>query len=194
MIPYKINDETVQVPSNWDDLSFNQWEQINKLTVNDFIKLASIVLNIDYEQLSKAKIENAEELVDYLQFIYAPIETESRPLKLGEYDIPEDITFESLAQFEDMRKTLNEALTKIDSEKDIFKIVPVIAEYYPQWCAIYLQKVRDGSYDYKKALDMIPTIKELPCTDVIAVGTFFFYRQANLLVNTLKTFRKPSPQ
>lgn len=180
MIPYLINDISVQVPSSWDDITFNQWSEVAKLTTNDRIKLVSIVLNMDEAGLRKAKLENVEELYRTLEFIHEPCEITDQPIKIKDWTIPKDITFECLAQFEDMRKTFDEAITKIvlteDGKIDQLKTIPAIAEYFPTWCAIYCQKLKDGEYDYEKATYMIDEIKEAPCVEVISVGSFFFYR------------------
>jgi len=198
MIPYLINNISVQVPSSWDDLSFNQWAQIAKVTTNDRIKVASICLGLCESDMRKARLENVETLYSTLEFINEPCEMITEPVKVKEWDIPKDITFQSLGQFEDMRQTFDKALAQViktpEGTIDILQTIPAIAEYFPLWCAIYCQKVRDGEYDYEKASFLSEELKEASCIEVLSAGSFFFYKLTTLFAPTRPSSRKPLPQ
>src|SRR5688572_16573404 len=113
MIPYLINGLSTQVPSSWDDLSFNQWAKLAKVTTNDKIKVAAIVLKMEEAEVRKSTLENVEQLYLDLEFIMEPCEMVTEPINVKEWDIPKDITFQSLGQFEDMRQTFNKALEHV---------------------------------------------------------------------------------
>ncbi len=198
MIPYFINGESIQVPSSWDDLTFTQWQQLAKVTTNDRIKVAAICLKMDEAELRKSTLENVEVLYSTLEFINEPCEMITDPVKVKDWDIPKDITFQSLGQFEDMRQTFDKALAQViktpEGTIDILQTIPAIAEYFPLWCAIYCQKVRDGEYDYEKASFLAEELKETSCIEVLSAGSFFFYKLTTLFAPTKPSSRKPLPQ
>lgn len=181
MIQFKINGKKVQVCSTWNDLTLNQYLQVQKLK-DDFLQLVSICSGLDYEILKKAEIVGLESVIESVKFVSKPPEIPSSVSKIGKYTIPLDskgqfnIQYKRLDQFEDMRKIMSGC-------KDIGSIT----EAYPQFVAIYLQPIRDGEYNYSKAMAMVDEVRELPALPVISLGSFFLIRLLSLSSGTAKT-------
>jgi hypothetical protein len=188
MIQFKLNGKKVQVATSWDDLSFNQYLQIQKLK-DDYLQLVSVCSGIDYEILKKAEIIGLESVLEAVKFISKPPVIPETVSKIGKYTIPVDskgqfnVQFKRLDQFEDMRKIMANA-------KDIHSVT----DSFPQYLAIYLQHIRDGEYSYQKAMDMVPEIRELPALQVISLGSFFLIKLLNLSSGTAKTSQSTAPK
>lgn len=186
MIHFKLNGKKVQVASSWEDLTLNQYLQVQKLK-DDFLQLVSICIGLDYELLKKAEITGLESVLEAVRFVSQPPEIPSSVPKLGKYTIPLDskgqfnIQYKRLDQFEDMRKIMSGC-------KDIGSIT----EAYPQFVAIYLQPIRDGQYQFSKAMDMVEEVRELPALQVISLGSFFLIRLLSLSNGTPKTSQNTS--
>jgi len=189
MIQFKLNGKKLNIPSSWEDLSFNQYLQIMQPN-NDYLKVVSIVSGLDYEYLKKAEIIGLEAIIQALTFLNKPPVIPTSVPKIGKYKLPLDvkgqfnIQFKRLDQFEDMRKVMAKDST-----------LQGITESYPVYVAIYLQAIRDGEYSYSKAIAMVDEIKEMPALEVISAGSFFLIKQLSLLTGTplksLNTALKP---
>jgi hypothetical protein len=182
---FTINGKPIEITDSWAKTTFGQYLRIMKLN-NDTIELLSIITGLEYEYLKKAKITGMEKLLVASGFIntvpYIPTEAK----KIGPFKLPLnssgifDIQFESLAQFEDMRLLMGKS-----DLKDPYQLT----ESYAKYCALYVQKLRDGEYDADKALAMLPEIMTYPAFDVISAGSFFFVRLWSLLNGTQPTSR-----
>lgn len=186
MIVFRLNSKRVKVASSWEDLTMSQYLQVQKLK-DDFLQLVSICSGLDYEILKKAEIVGLESVIEAVKFVSKPPEIPSSVQKLGKYTIPLDskgqfnIQYKRLDQFEDMRKIMTGA-------KDIGSII----EAFPQFVAIYLQPIRDGQYQFSKAMDMVEEVKELPALQVISLGSFFLIKLLTLSNGTPKTSQNTS--
>src|SRR5689334_2078934 len=186
MIQFKLNGKKVKVSSRWEDLTMNQYLQVQKLK-DDFLQLVYICSGLDYEILKKAEIVGLESVLEAVKFVSKPPEIPSSVPKLGKYTIPLDskgqfnIQYKRLDQFEDMRKIMSGA-------KDIGSIT----EAFPQFVAIYLQPIRDGQYQFSKAMDMVDEVKEMPALPVISLGSFFLIKLLILSNGTPKTSQNTS--
>lgn len=181
MIQFKLNGKKVKVASTWNDLTFNQYLKIQKLK-DDLFEVVSICSGLDIELLKKSEIIGIEAVIEAVKFMSEPPVIPESVSKIGKYTIPLDskgqfnVQFKRLDQFEDMRKIMANA-------KDIHSVT----ESFPQYLAIYLQAIRDGSYDFQKAMAMVPEIRELPALEVISLGSFFLIKLLNLSSGTAKT-------
>lgn len=175
MIQFKLNGKKIQIPSSWDDLSFKQYCEFGKSKL-DIIGLIHLFSGIDCEILKKATIIGIDDIIIALSFLNKLPKTPESVEKCGKYPIPKDfnIQFESLAQFEDMRKVM------LVSSSDLIKLT----ESYSTYVAIYLQKIRDGEYDYSKALEMIREVEQMPAMEVLCLGNFFTVKVLTLLNGT----------
>lgn len=173
VIPFKA--ETV--PYEWRGVTFGQFKRICD-NINDEISILSVFMGIEPDILRKAKVENFEALMSRLKFLYnAPIWDE-QPKKLGLYDIPKDVTFESTGQFEDMKNVY-----KLDQAQleEINKNPALEYQNFAKIAAIYYQPVRQNTeYNYGAAMELLPELDTLSCVEVVSVGRFFFAKLLSL--------------
>lgn len=181
MIDFKLNGKKVSIATSWDELTWNQFNEVHT-SGNDILKRLSIASGLDYESLKKATIIGLEDVIKAMQFMTKPPMWDTPVLQCGPYKLPTNhkgqynIQFESLAQFEDLRALIAK-LPERTSSKDL-------NEQYPEMVAIYLQKVRDKEYDHNKALEMIAEVKEMPAREVVTLGSFFLIKLLSLLTGT----------
>lgn len=182
---FTINKKKIEVTSSWDAMDFAQYLRVLKM--KDGFDKISIITGIDSEVLKKAKIKGLNKILYAAQFLdTAPVFPE-KPLQIGKYKLPLnhkgifDIQFESLEQFEDMRQVFSK-LKPIQEGPDILDRIYAHTEAYATYCAIYLQKIRDGEYDGDKALKMVPEVMTYPASDVIVAGGFFFVKLQSLSI------------
>lgn len=184
-----LNGEPIKITDSWEKTTLNQYLRIMK-SKNDTVELLSIITGLDYDLLKKSKIQGLEKLLYAASFINSAPVIPTNVEKIGGFKLPLnskgvfDIQFESLAQFEDMRVIMDST-----AKEDIAGIT----ESYAKYCALYLQKLRDGEYDGDKALSMVPEIMNYPALEVIAAGSFFFVRLWSLLHGTAKTSPSSTP-
>lgn len=183
MITIRINKKPYKIPSSWYEVTYNQYCEILKIN-DDLLKLIGCFTGIPLKDLQKYEIKGLEDVIQCLSYLNNTPEFDGYSEKLGPFPLPVnhkgkfDIRFESLAQFEDMRK--------------IMKAIPTgkledLIEAYPKFCAIYAQKLRDKEYDYNKAMDMVEEVKTYPLPDVMICGAFFFLKLLSLSNGTATT-------
>lgn len=170
MIKIKINNEDIQFPTDWEDLTFRQYIEMwtEQAGANDHTAVLSILAGCD---LRTADVVNGlDKLITASAFINRPSEFQKSYDMIGPFKIPAnskdgwDIRFESLGQFEDMRAVFNKI------KEDLFDHTKV----YSRYVAIYLQKLRDKEYDPMKVDAMEAEVMGYPAGQVIALGGFFF--------------------
>jgi hypothetical protein len=189
MIKFKINGKSINYPSAWEDLTFNQFLQILQLK-GDSIQLVSILSGLDYEYLKKATIIGLESLLEAARFIQSKAKFELYYPQIGPYKLPAnrkgqfDIRFESMGQFEDMRA----AMTKANEIG--------LTQSYARYVAIYLQKIRDKEYDPSKVEEVEEEVKTYRACEVIAMGQFFFLKLYLLStgIKEISPLTPPSPK
>lgn len=186
MITFKFKGQTISVATEWHELTYKQYLLILD-TDGDLLKEISALTGVDYDLLKSAdKINGVEHLIAASAFLRHEPQLNAFPDMIGKYKLPKnsegtfDIQFESLAQFEDMRQLLIKA-TDLKSQ----------LRNYPSYIAIYLQKVRDGKYDFNKADEMVKEIEGYSCIEVLTIGTFFFSKLTSLLSGIQSNSPKP---
>jgi len=182
---FKLQGKTIDVIDSWEKLNFEQYLRVLKVK-NDMAELLSIITGIEYETIRTAKIQGLEALLYCAQFMNKTPVVPDKVERVGKYKLPAnfDVQFESLAQFEDMRKALEKAQTL-----DVHGFTAAYAEYV----AIYLQKVRDKDYDPVKAEEMVPDVLKMPALEVLAAGSFFYVKLTALLNGTPSNSRNTPP-
>ena len=188
MITRKVNGKETKIPTNWGDICFSQYIEILKLAGNpkaDYMDTISICLSIPREQVAKMETDNVFELLNVISFTNIPAVIDLKPKSILNYLIPKDITLESLSQFENMRIVMSNSNPK-EGDTDIEKIVR-ITEAYPTYAAIYCQKIRDGVYDYDKAMEMVPEMWRAPALEILSAGNFFLISLSSSFSSTTKT-------
>lgn len=183
-----LNGKPIEVTDSWDKMTFAQYLRVLKIGKNDMIEILSIVTGIEYETLKKAKIGGLPKIMFLARFITDPKNPPNfpeKPTHIGKYKLPLNskgvfnIQFESLAQFEDMRQVMINVKEGVHAH----------TEAYATYCALYLQKIRDGEYDSDKALKMVPELMNYPASDIISAGGFFFVTLQSLLNGIISNSR-----
>lgn len=173
VIPFKAE----SVPYQWRGVTFGQFKQICENSSND-IKILSVFMGIEEDTLRKAKVENFEALMTRLKFLYVPPIWDEQPKKLGLYDIPADVTFESTGQFEDMKNVYKMDQAQLE---EINKNPALEYQNFAKIAAIYYQPIRQNTeYNYGAAMDLLPELDSLSCVEVVSVGRFFFAKLLSL--------------
>lgn len=193
MIDFKINGKKASMSSSWDELTLNQYCKIlnNK---GDIFETVSILASLNYKIVKEAIIIGLDDVLYALPFLNTVPKAPGYTDKVGKYSLPVtkdgkfDIQFESLAQFEDMRTVINRIPVK-DGKYDI----TALTRSYAHMVAIYLQKLRDGSYSPAGAAEMIAEVEEMPALQVISAGSFFFLKLISLS-NGTKVSSPPTNQ
>lgn len=193
MIQFKLNGKKIQVASSWEDLNYEQFYTLMSKPT-DTIDRISICSGLDADLLRKGRIEGVEAVITAVSFVEKPAKWDGLVLQCGKYSLPinqkgkYDITFESLGQFEDMRRVIQ----GIKGETQVEKATSITG-IYPQLLAIYLQKIRDGEYDPNKAEEMIPEVKLMPAREVVSLGSFFLVKLLTLSTGTPASSRSTTP-
>lgn len=176
-----LNGKPITITDSWDKMTFKQYLRVLKAPKDDLIEMISIITGVEYEILKKAKIGGLPKLMYFANQLDNPPKFPDKPKKVGKFTLPLnsngifDIQLESLAQFEDMRHVMNKTEPTIYAH----------TEAYATYCALYLQKIRDGEYDADKAFKMVPELMDYPAGDIISAGGFFFVRLQSLLNGTV---------
>lgn len=190
---FTLNKKQIEVTDSWDKTTYGQYLRILKLDRN-VIELISILTGIDIETLKKAEIQGLDKILYASRFTNTPPEIPTKLTHIGRYKLPLtkdgvfDIQFESLAQFEDMREIIGK-LPNDDNQTPIERVYN-LTKCYGELVAIYLQKLRDGKYDYSKAELMADEVSKIPALQVIAGGTFFLTKLLVLFSGTNPNSRK----
>lgn len=174
---FKLNRKTINIKTSWHDLTYGEF--LRTLEPMDYADTISIISGIDAEYLRKSTIKGLEQLMIASQFLGKPPVFDTNVQSIGPYKLPLNkdgvfrIEFESLGQFEDMRTRMSSLKTTED-----------ILRAYGYLVAIYVQKIRDGEYDYSNAVAMSDEIKTFPAHEVVSAGNFFIVRLLSLLNGT----------
>lgn len=195
MIQFKLNGKKIQVLSSWDDTNYNQFIQIHDC--KSLAERLAICTGLPVHRF-ESDIVGLETLLTAVSFIPKSPEWTDPVFKCGPFDLPinhkgeYNITFEGLGQFEDMRKLLPE----LKIEDSLMAKARKLADASPPMVAIYLQKIRDGEYDYNKAVEMIPEVKTMPAREVVTLGSFFLVKLLTLSTGTQSNSQNtpPSPK
>lgn len=180
MIPFKINGTRHNLPTCWNDVSYAHYIELIKAP-NSLPHYISIFTRIPVETLQKAELKNLERIALALSFITIPPKYEGKPTPMvGPYTMPKDVTLQSVGQFEDLRGLL----TKIPEDRTTIESTVQIAELYLEACAIYVQKIKDGSYDYYKVPDVMRELRAYSCIEITQTGAFFLFKPVTSLTPT----------
>lgn len=195
MIKFKITGKDFKIngsiPQSWYEVTFRQYLKYLQCK-DDLLQVVSLLSGVNYEIFNKGKIAGLEDIIRALLFVKKPPEFGDVTPNIGKYKLPIngkkkfDIQFESLGQFEDMRKIMMSV-----PENDLMAHISA----YPKYCGIYLQVIRDEQYDYNRAMDMEEEILDMPMHEVMVCGAFFFLKlrilSTGIEINSQNTIRNP---
>lgn len=182
MLTFKISGSKYKIPTCWDDVTFSQYIDLLS-TENKLLEYIHLFTGISREILYKAELKNLENISLALSFLTIPPKFEAKPTRtVGPYVLPEDITVQSVGQFEDLRGLMMKAPKTFDTPEDNI----AISELYCEACAIYTQKVKYGHYDYTKVAELKEELRRYSCIQVVQTGAFFFFKPHNSLTSITK--------
>jgi hypothetical protein len=148
---------------------------------DDSLKIICLLASVDYEILKNATVKGADNIIRCLSFLSNAPKFDGVTDHIGPYKLPInhkgqfDIQFESLGQFEDMR-----GIVKSIPQGNAIELL----EAYPKFCALYLQKIRDGEYNYGNAMEMVNEVRSYPLSDILIAGSFFLLSSTNSPIGT----------
>lgn len=185
MITFKTLGKSWKCPTQWGDLTFEQYCYfIYPRTLSEMIAYFS---GIDKATLEAAELKGLEKINMALIFMtIAP--NFNRTSVVNNIVLPTDPTLESLGQFEDLRGALNR-LPKKQMKEYEYQDWELYADLCLEACAIYVQKVKDGKYDYSKVSKVKEELKSASCAEVLGTGGFFLFRPLNISPPTTSRFR-----
>jgi hypothetical protein len=186
MIVFKIQGKKYPIPTRWEDVTYEQYHY--HIRPRKLSQTIHCFTGIPIKTLETAEIKNIERINLALAFM-ALSPNFDRTEMVGNYILPVDVTIQSLGQFEDLRallqkhpqKTKDQVLTDAEKEQ--------LADLYLTACAIYVQKIRDGRYDYSRVDSVKQELRKCSCAEVIGTGAFFLFRPLNTSAPTLNPFR-----
>jgi hypothetical protein len=183
MITFKINGKPYQIPTQWDDVTYQQYfDLIRSKTLTDHI---SIFTGIPRETLESAELKNLEKISLALSFLsFTP--KMDRTKMVGPYVMPEDVTIQSLGQFEDLRGLM----AKTPKDLSTLEASEELSELYLHACAVYVQKIKDGKYDWNKTYTVRDELRNYSAMEVIGTGAFFLFRPLNTSPTTMNPFQR----
>lgn len=188
MIVFKIDKVRYEFATCWPDVTYDQYVKLlrtrNKLT--DYIH---VFTGIPIETLENAIITNLESISLALSFLTITPHFD-RTRMVGRFILPQDVTLQSVGQFEDLRALLTKLPRKQPGEIYTIEDNELIADLYLTACSIYVQKVKDGKYDYTKVEAVKEELKSASCAEVIGTGAFFLFRPMNISPPSMSRYQK----
>lgn len=158
--------QTRDIPIHWGEVTFKQFIDLY-IIGQDELGILSYFFGIDRETIRKAKIKNLDDVIHAVQFLRKEIDYKTIPTQILGYDIPQNLEFETVAQYEDIKAEI--AKHKDGKEIDIIKL-------YPLFVATYAMKPYDGL----KVEDFSQQFWLAPCGEVLAMGNFTLLKLSGL--------------
>jgi hypothetical protein len=186
MIAFKISGQSYKFPTRWEDVTYTQY--IYHIYPRSLSETISCFTGIPVKTLESAQIKGLEKINIALEFIRTVPHFERTKL-VGPYCLPQDVTLQSLGQFEDLRALLVK-MPKKPMEEFEFEDHVTLEDLYLSACAIYVQKIKDGKYDFTKVESVREELKGYSCAEVIGTGSFFLFRPLNISPPSMSLYRK----
>ena len=185
MITFKTLGNKWQCPTRWEDVTYNQY--LFHVYPRTLAERISCFSGIPRETLEAAELKGLEKINLALIFMSIPPDFKRTDVVNG-IPLPADVTIESLGQFEDLRGLLNK-LPKKEFKEYEYADWELYADLCLEACAIYMQKVKDGKYDYTKVAGLKEELKTASCAEVMGTGGFFLFRPLNISPPSMNPFR-----
>jgi hypothetical protein len=173
---------TKTIPEGYHQVPFKHFLKVAEHPKDTNYAMAAVT-DLDVETIKKAKIKNVDDAILALSFFNRDPELKVPDTCLG-YAIPKDLGFETTAQYEDLKKYLEEAKKNKATELDILGM-------YPLFCALYACSHKHGSYNWKQAEEMAPEFLDAPATEVLAIGNFTLLKLIGLNLGIKNSYPKP---
>ena len=175
MIPLKAIHKNTEipfsVPQSWNEITLRQFLFLKEWDKKNFIKLISILCNIDYDILFNSRdIDIDNKIIPLLQWVKDPVnvKTLSLPKEITidgkQYPVPEDIKTKTLGQKITLQLFLADAQTNNKDTSDCISYA----------LAIYFQpEITGKDFNDEEAKKIIPLIEDCKMFEAYPVGTFF---------------------
>lgn len=188
MIVFKISGTRYNFPTRFEDVTYLQYVELlrSKNTIQSYI---SIFTGIPIETLENAIITNLESISLALSFLTITPHFDRKRM-VGPYVLPSDVTLQSVGQFEDLRALLQKYPHNKDGEALTIEQNELFCDLCLTACSIYVQKVKDGKYDYTKVEAVKEELKSASCAEVIGTGAFFLFRPMNISPPSMSRYQK----
>lgn len=186
MIKFNVNGRVVNIPTNWDEVTFEQYLSVIRASENEdsLVQALAAICGVEYALFRKAELKGFEQVMTALTFLNTPPDwSNPRPKAVGAFALPEDITLSSVAQYEDMKSIW-------DGVKD--KPIADLVAKMPLIVALYLQKYSTGVYDHSQAEELAPKLHQYPAREVVEAANFFIAKLLTMTLGTPKTYRRQS--
>lgn len=188
MIVFKLSGSKFSCPTRWEDVSFIQYVALLRLP-NSLVHYIALFSGMDVAVLQNATIINLESLSIALSFLTITPHFD-RTKMVGNVILPQDVTLQSVGQFEDLRALLQKYPHNKDGEALTIEQNELFCDLCLTACSIYVQKVKDGKYDYTKVEAVKEELKSASCAEVIGTGAFFLFRPMNISPPSMSRYQK----
>lgn len=155
----------VSIPTRWEEVTFRQLLAINEAN-DDWLKIFGIFLEEPAEDIGNARVENGalDELLVCLSFLTSTEIPKVMPTKILGYDLPKDLGFETIGQYQYIREDVADSANMTPIEQ---------MRRHALYCAVYAQpQTNNGEFDFEKAEAMAEKFMDAPAMEVLAVGSF----------------------
>lgn len=181
MIELTINDIDYKAPGSWDEVTFEQFIEIQRIiekyeSINNrvVIKIISYLLNIDLDLLLNSDLKYINQISSAIQFLFStdfPKEAITEfEFQEKKYKVIKDLKLSTLGEWVDMDYFLKNADNAIEVGNGII--------------AIYAKEEGEEKYDSGKVLARAELFKQLPVTIALPI--------INHIIQKKKEFRKLS--
>lgn len=176
--------KTVSIPTRWEEVTFRQLLAINEAN-DDWLKIFGVFLDEPADAIGNARVENGglDELLICLSFLTSTEIPKGIPTKILGYDLPKDLGFETIGQYQYIREDVAQTASMTPIEQ---------MRRYALYCAVYAQpQTNNGEFDYEKAEELAVKFLDAPAMEVLAVGSFTVVKLIGLSKPISEDSRKP---
>jgi hypothetical protein len=180
MTPIKINGQSLEIPSSWDEVTTMQFIELSdsEERPNHIVRIISALTGIEYETLAATECEIAESVLQAVAFIGTPPDFSKliAPDKINVggklLTVPKDITSETFGQKTLVQQKINEC---VEAKKELSSIIPfTIAQYFQP--AYY-----DSKYNDKQAEQFESITRHVKILEAFPVANFFLSKYISSL-------------
>lgn len=184
-----INEQYIDIPAIWEDLTLQQFLRIIETKKMDAIEMMSIVTGFSREYCCNIPDHAINHIINNLYFLTQPAPDFSKWKKPKEIFIndkwcivPTDLKKETWGQKVMAQQEVN---AMIEGKMNTYAPIPYLLAVY-----LYPLATEDKSYTEDKIRAFIPNIMRMKITDALPIGTFFL----NSCLPSLKWNQKLSMQ
>lgn len=173
MTPIKINGQSLEIPSQWEEVTTMQFIALSDSDdkPNHIVRIISALTGIEYETLAATTCELSDAVLSAVAFIGSPPDFSKliAPDKINVggklLQVPKDITTETLGQKTLVQQKINEC---VEAKQELSTIIPfTIAQYFQP-------AYDDVKYNDKRAEQFEAITRHCKIVEAFPVANFFF--------------------